>query len=107
MDTKLKRRTDLTVQSFSYVAGKLAQSADQLLLTALYEQILAEAEKHRSALRLIQRDVVDFVNEGFRNKTLSEARFRRIRDTASKTVELAQDAITRIASQYAPQKMAA
>jgi hypothetical protein len=107
MDTKLKRRTDLTVQSFSYVAGKLAQSADQLLLTALYEEILAEAEKHRSALRLIQRDVFDFVSEGLRTKTLTEARFRRVRDIATKTTELAQDAITRIASQYAPQKMAA
>lgn len=107
MDTKLKRRTDLTVQSFSYVAGKLAQSADQMTLAALYEEILAEAEKHRSALRLVQRDVFDFVNQGLRSKTLTEARFRRMRDMAARTTALAQDAITRIASQYAPQKMAA
>ena len=107
MDTKLKRRADLTVQSFAYVAGKLAQSGDPLVSTSLYEQILGEADKHRSALRLLQRDVFDFVSECLRSKTLTEARFRRVRDTAAKTTELAQDAITRIASQYAPRKMAA
>jgi hypothetical protein len=107
MDPKVKRRTDLTVQCFAYVAGKLAPSTDPLLSTTLYEQILAEAERHRSALRLIQRDVFDFVNEGLRTRTLSDARCRRIRDAVAKTIGLAQDAITRIASQYAPQKMAA
>lgn len=103
MNARLKRRTDLTTQSFSYVAGKIAQSSHP----ATYEQILAEAEKHRSALRLMQRDVTDFANEGLRTKTLSYLRAQRMRDTAAKTIELAQDAITRIASQYAPQKMAA
>jgi hypothetical protein len=107
MNAKLKHRTDLTVQCFSYVAGKLAQSSDPRRLTSLYEQILAEAEKHRSALRLMQRDVADLIYEGLRTGTLGDVRAQRIRDTAAKTVELAQDAITRIAFQYAPQKMAA
>ena len=107
MNAKLKRRTDLTVQSFSYTAGKLAQSSHPQMLTSLYEQILGEAEKHRGALRLMRRDVFDLANEGLRTGTLSDVRAQRIRDTATKTVELAQDAISRIASQYAPQKMAA
>ena len=107
MNARLKRRTDLTTQSFSYIAGKLAQSSHPLMLTSLYEQILGEAEKHRGALRLMQRDVFDATNEGLRTKALSDVRAQRIRDTAAKTIELAQDAITRIASQYAPQKMAA
>jgi hypothetical protein len=107
MNAKLGHRTDLTVQSFSYVAGKLAQSSDSRMMTSLYEQILAEAEKHRSALRLMQRDVADLTNEGLRTRTLSDVRAQRIRDTATKTIELAQDAITRILSQYAPQRMAA
>jgi hypothetical protein len=107
MNAKLKRRTDLTVQSFSYIAGKLTQSSHPEVWTALYEQILGEAEKHRSALRLMRRDVFDLANEGLRTGILSDVRAQRMRDTATKTVELAQDAITRIASQYAPQKMAA
>ena len=107
MNARLKRRTDLTTLSFAYIAGKLAQSSHPQMLTSLYEQILCEAEKHRSALRLMQRDVLDTTNEGLRTKTLTEVRAQRIRDTAAKTIALAQDAITRIASQYAPQKMAA
>lgn len=107
MNAKLKHRTDLTVQCFSYVAGKAAQSSDPRMLTSLYEEILAEAEKHRSALRLMQRDVADLTNEGLRTGALSYVRAQRIRDTAAKTIALAQDAITRIAFQYAPQRMAA
>lgn len=103
MNARLKSRADLTTQSFAYIAGKLAQSSHH----SIYEQILAEAEKHRSALRLMQRDAFDSANEGLRTKTLSYVRAQRIRDTAAKTIALAQDAITRIASQYAPQKMAA
>ena len=45
MHVKLKRRTDITVESFAYVARKLAQSLEQLPINALYEQILGEAEK--------------------------------------------------------------
>ena len=107
MNAKLKRRTDLTVQSFSYVAGKLAQSSHPRMVTSLHEQILGEAEKHCSALRLMRRDVFDSANEGLRTGTLGDARAQRMRDTATKTIEQAQEAITRIASQYAPQKMAA
>lgn len=107
MNAKLKCRTDLTVQCFSYIAGKLAQSFDPRMLTSLYEEILAEAEKHRSALRLMQRNIADLTNEGLRTRTLSDVRAQRIRDTATKTIGLAQDAITRIVSQYAPQRMAA
>jgi hypothetical protein len=107
MNAKLKQRTDLTVQSFSYVAGKLAQSSHLQMSTPLYEQILGEAEKHRSALRLMQRDISDLANEGLRTKALSDVRAQRIRDTAAKTIELAYAAITRITSQYAPQRMAA
>ncbi|MDB5759297.1 MAG: hypothetical protein JWM30_2586 [Burkholderia sp.] len=107
MNAKLKNRTDLIVQSFAYVAGKLAQSADPQQLAALHEEVLGEAEKHRSALRLMQRDVVDSATQGLRTRTLSEARFRRVADAATRTINLAQDAITRIVSQYAPHRMAA
>jgi hypothetical protein len=107
MNEKLKHRADLTVQSFAYVAGKLTQSPDPLSQTDLYEQILGEAEKHRSALRLIERDVVDFANEGLRTRTLSVVRVQRMRDIASRTIKAAQDSISRIASQFAPQRLAA
>lgn len=107
MNVKLKRRTDMTVESFAYVARKLAQSLEQLPLSALYEQILGEAEKHRSALRLMQRDVLELANKGWATGTLREIRLQRKCGIATRAIEQAHDEITRIASQYAPQKLAA
>ncbi|RZA17562.1 MAG: hypothetical protein EOP02_21375 [Proteobacteria bacterium] len=107
MITQLKRRTDLIVQSFAYVAGKLAQSPDMHSLTALHQQILGEAEKHCSAIRMLQRDVFQSADAGLRSGELNELRFRRLRDRSTGTAAMAQDAIARIASQYAPQKIAA
>lgn len=97
--------TDLTVRSFAYVARQLAQGP--AAPSALYEQILAEAEKHRSALRVLGRDMVEKVETGLRNRSLTRGEFLRMVDGATQKVELAQQAITRIAAQYAPQRMAA
>lgn len=107
MHVKLKRRTDITVESFAYVAIKLAQSLEQLPLNALYEQVLGEAEKHRSALRLMHRDVLELANSALGAGTLREMRLQRKCGIATKAIERAHDEITRIASQYAPQKLAA
>jgi hypothetical protein len=107
MNEKLKRRADLTVQSFAYTAGKLAQSPDPLAQSPLYEQILGEAEKHRSALRIMERDAFELANEGLRARTLSDVRAHRMRDITSRTIKAAHDSITRIASQFAPQRLAA
>ena len=107
MNENLDRRTALTVQCFTYVAGKLAQTSALLSPTALHAQVLAEAERHYSALRLMQRDLLQSTDDGLRSGTLSAGKARLMRDAASKTIKGAQDQITRIASQFTPQKLAA
>jgi hypothetical protein len=107
MNIQTKFETDLTVRSFAYVARQLARSPAALAPSAQYAQILSEAEKHRSALRLMQRDVLDTVEQGLRKRTLTKAEFDRLCATAAHTIEQAQEAITRIAAQYAPHKLAA
>lgn len=94
--------TDLIVQSFAYVAGQLAGSP-----SCQYEQILGEAEKHCSALRLVQRDVTEMTGQGLRRQAISKSECERLREVAAQAIAQAQQAITRIAAQYAPQKMAA
>lgn len=105
IDTKFE--TDLTVRSFAYVARQLAASPAAPARSAQYEQILGEAEKHRSALRLVQRDVFEMAEQGLRKQALTTVEFRRLREAAAQTIEQAQQAITRIAAQYAPHEMAA
>lgn len=100
MNIQIKFETDLIIRSFGYVAKQMAPSAQ-------YEQILGEAEKHRSALRLLQRDVFEMTEAGWRKKTLTQAEFRRVRETAAKMIEQGQQAITRITAQYATHKLAA
>ena len=96
-----KSKIDLTVQSFAYMAKQLARSSAQ------YEQILSEAEKHRSALRLVQRDVFEMAEQGLRKHALTKTQFHRLRDDTSQTVAQAQKSIANIVAQYAPQKLAA
>lgn len=105
MSIQNKFETDLTVRCFAYVAKQLAQGPASP--SALYEQILGEAEKHRSALRLMRRDMVEKVEAGLRNRSLTRAEFLQLCDAAAQKIDQAQQAITRIAAQYAPQRLAA
>lgn len=99
--------TDLTVRSFAYAAKQLAQSPVAQAPNALYEQVLSEAEKYRSAVRLVQRDVFEMTDQGLRMHTLSRTEFQQLRDSAAQVVAQALEAITRIVAQYSPQKLAA
>ena len=69
MTTQNRFDAELTVRSFAYVAKQLAQGA--AAPSALYEQILAEAEKHRAALRVMGRDMVEKVEAALRSRTLT------------------------------------
>jgi hypothetical protein len=102
-----KSRTDLTVRSFAYVAGQLARSSATSTTSSLYEQILGEAEKHRSALRLVQRDAFETLEQRLRSQALSKAEFHRFRRTEARSIEQAEQAINLIAAQYAPRRLAA
>ena len=107
MDLQPKFEADLTVRSFAYSARKLAVSHASLAPSAQYERILGEAEKHRSALRLVQRDAFEMADMGLRMQRLTKAEFHQMREAAAQAIAQAQLAITRIAAQYAPQKLAA
>jgi hypothetical protein len=107
MNIQAELETDLTVQAFAYMARRLARSPVVPGPSALYEQILVEAEKHRSALRLMQRDVFEMTEQGLRRRMLTKAEFHNLRKTAVHMIAQAQQAITRIATQYAPHKLAA
>ena len=98
MKMETKTAADVIVQSFAYKARQLA---------AQYEQILSEAEKHRSALRLVQRDAFEMAEQGLRQQTLTKAECHRLRVSAAQTIALAQQTINGIAAQYAPHKLAA
>lgn len=100
MKIQIKFDTDLVVRSFAYVAKKMGPSAQ-------YEQILGEAEKHRSALRLIQRDVNEMAEQGLRKHALTKIESDRMRETAAQAIAQGLQAITRIAAQYAPHRQAA
>lgn len=102
MTMQARYEIDLTVQSFAYVARKLA-----CLQGAQYEHILDEAEKHRRALRLMQRDVFEMAERGLRERTLTAAECHRLRETAKQTIAQAEQAIAGIAAQYAPHRLAA
>ena len=107
MDIQPQFEADLTVRSFAYAAGQLARTHASLAPSAQYERILGEAEKHRSALRLVQRDVFEMAEQGLRKQTLTKAEFHQMCETAAQAIAQAQQAIARIAAQYAPQKLAA
>jgi hypothetical protein len=107
MNIQTRFETDLTIRSFAYVAKQLARSPSALAPSAQYEQILNEAEKHRSALRLVQRDVFEMLEQGLRKQTLTKAEFHRLREAAAQTIAQAQQAITLVAARYAPHKLAA
>jgi hypothetical protein len=107
MTIQAKFHTDLTVQSFAYVARQLARSSAALAPSEQYEQILSEAEKHRSALRLVQRDMFEMAEQGLREQALTKTEFHQLRETAGRMINQAQEAITRIAAQYAPHELAA
>lgn len=102
MIMQAKFETDLTVRSFAYIAEQLARSP-----AAQYDQILSEAEKHCSALRLAQRDIFEMMEQELRKRTLTKAEFLQLRESAAQTVAQARNAITRIAAKYAPRKLAA
>lgn len=107
MDIQPKFEADLTIRSFDYAAKQLAVSQSSLTPSAQYERILCEAEKHRSALRMVQRDAFEMADQGLRKQTLTKAEFHQLREAVTQTISQAQQAITRIAAQYAPQKLAA
>ncbi|HJV49926.1 MAG TPA: hypothetical protein VJ652_00590 [Noviherbaspirillum sp.] len=91
---------DLIVRSFAYVAQQLAASA-------LQEQIPGEAEKHRSALRLVRRDAFEMAEQGLRQKALTKTECEQLRATAAQTIAQGEQAIARIAAGYALHKLAA
>lgn len=99
--------TDLIVQSFDYLARQLAGTPDAVGAYAQYEEILSEAEKHRSALRLVQRDVLQTAEQRLRAQAMTKEEVQRLRETTARTIAQAQQAITNIAAQYVPHKMAA
>jgi hypothetical protein len=99
MNTSLD--TDIVVRSFAHVAKEMAKA------TTTYENILGEAEKHRSALRLMQRDVFETTESELRRKRLTKAEFQQMREAAAQAIAKGLDAITRIAAQYAPHRLAA
>jgi hypothetical protein len=107
MTIQTKFEADLTVRSFAYVAKRLAKSSVSLAPSALYERILNEAEKHRSALHLVLRDVFEMSEQGLRKQTLTKAEFHHLRETSAQTIARAEQTIARIAAQYAPHKLAA
>lgn len=107
MNTQPKLETDLTIQSFSYVARKLAQATPPLEPSVRYEHILSEAEKHCSALRLMQRDVFEKTEQELREHAMSKTEFQSMRQTVAHSIAQAQQAITHIAAHYAPRKLAA
>lgn len=107
MDIQPKFDADMTVRSFAYAARQLALSQASLAHSVQHERILAEAEKHRSALRLVQRDVFEMAEQGLRKQTLTKAEFHQMCEAAVQAVTQAQQAISRIAAQYAPHKLAA
>ncbi|HJV85350.1 MAG TPA: hypothetical protein VJ698_07715 [Noviherbaspirillum sp.] len=92
---------DLTIQSFAYVARKLAEPS------APHERILDEAEKHRSALRLLQRDMIEQAEQGVRRQALTKEEFRKLHETVMQAVAQAEEAISSIVAQYTPQRLAA
>lgn len=100
MKIQVTSDTDLIVRSFAYVAKQLAPSVQ-------YEQILGEAEKHRSALRLLQRDAHEMAEQALRKHALTKMESERMRDAASQAIAQGQQAISRIAAQYAPHRHAA
>lgn len=106
MNVQAKLGTDLTVRSFAYVAKQLAKSS-ALAPSALYAQILGEAEKHRSAVRLVQRDAFEMAERAMRKQTLTKTEYHQLLETVTQTSTQAQQEITRVAAQYAPQKLAA
>lgn len=97
---------DLIVQSFAYAARQLAR-ANGASPSAQYAEILAAAEKYRSALRLAQRDMRESATLALRRQNLTPAEAEWVRDSAVKTIERAHEGISRILAQYAPQKLAA
>lgn len=107
MTTQARLETDLTVRSFAFVARQLARSQGGAAPSVLYEHILGEAEKHRSALRLVQRDALERAEQALRQQALTAAECLRLRESAAQAVAQAQQEITRIAAQYAPHKLAA
>ncbi|RZI44695.1 hypothetical protein EGT07_04600 [Herbaspirillum sp. HC18] len=107
MNMQIKSETDMTVRSFAYVAKQLAQSPSAASPSALYAQILGEAEKHRSALRLAQRDVLETAEQELRKHTLTKSECQQWLETVYQVVAQAQQAISRIVAQYAPHKLAA
>lgn len=106
MNVQAKFGTDLTVRSFAYVAKQLAKSST-LAPSALYAQILGEAEKHRSAVRLVQRDAFEIAERDLRKHTLTKTEYQELLKTVTQKAAQAQQEISRIAAQYAPQKLAA
>lgn len=105
MPTKFK--ADLTVRAFAHVARQLALSSTGLTPSVQYMRILGEAEKHRSALRLVQRDAFEMAEQSLRKQMVTSAECRRLREAEAQTIAQAQQAITRIAAQYAPHQLAA
>lgn len=107
MDIQKQSEIDLTVRSFAYMAKQLAGSQVALAPAEQYERIAREAENHRSALRLVYRDVLEMVGQALRWRKLTKAESRQLCEATAQMVEKGQQEITSIAGKYAPQRMAA
>jgi len=107
MNMPSKFETDLTVRSFAYAVKQVIQSPAAQKPSVQYAQIVREAEKHRSALRLVLRDVLEMSEQELRKRTLTKTEFHRMREAATRTISKAQQEINRIAAQYAPHELAA
>lgn len=107
MNIQARFDADLTIRSFAYVAEQLARSSAAPVSPAQYEQILQEAEKHLGALRLMQGDVFALTEQELREQALTKTEFNRLRSAVAQAITAAQQAISRIAAQYAPHRLAA
>ncbi len=107
MNIQARAEIDLTIRSFAYVARKLAETSGGITASTPHAQLVGAAEKHRSALRLLKRDVIERAEQGVRKQALSKEEFRQLREAMTQAVTQAQEAITSIMAQYAAQKLAA
>ena len=107
MLTDTEYEADLTVRSFAHMASRLAHAIGSCGPAAVYAQVLVEADKHRSALALVQRDVAEEAETRLRKHAASKAEVTQAVKAAAYTVAHARRAIDRIAASYAPQKLAA
>jgi hypothetical protein len=100
----------LTVQALEHQAKSLSRQISSRsdihsCAEALFQQIHAEAEKSRAALRLLMREVLDASHQAARRD--ASAQNTRENEEKAHAINQAQAAIDRIVGKYQPQKIAA